>query len=280
MVTCTITPCRAAVRLNSGVRRHEADMPLSETQKQYADQAEANGYLPVYRSIVQDMCACFWWHGEDDQGKYRIFQNGTVCFVDTGRRLIAVTAAHVLKEYMTAKERDPSIVCQLGNITYNPEDHVIAIDHALDLATFAVSEVVVAGSGSSPSKPLAWPPSTVMRGDVLLCAGHPGALRKENSTTADLPFQWLLAAAASSNENITLTLELDDCHVPLAGAALQNHELGGMSGGPVFKYIPPCPLERIELVGFIYEFQPSYGLLFARPANFIDQSGKVIAGAA
>ena len=52
------------------------------------------------------MCACFWWHGEDDQGKYRIFQNGTVCFVDTGKRLIAVTAAHVLKEYMTAKERE------------------------------------------------------------------------------------------------------------------------------------------------------------------------------
>ena len=255
-------------------------MPLSEEQKQYADQAEANGYLPAYRSIVQDMCACFWWHGEDENGEYRIFQNGTVCFVHTGLSIFAVTAAHVLEQYMLAKQRDPNIVCQLGNITYNPENHVIAIDHALDLATFSVSEVVVAGSGSTASRPVRWPPLSVVRGDILLCGGHPGAIRKESSTTADLPFQWFLASAASSNENITLTLELNDCHVPLAKAPLPNHELGGMSGGPVFKYIPPSPLERIELVGFIYEFQSSYGLLFARPAHYIDQSGHIVGGAA
>jgi hypothetical protein len=255
-------------------------MPLSETQKYNADLAEANGYLPAYRSIVKEMCASFWWHGTDESGNYRILQNGTVCFVHTGVEIVAITAAHVLDGYLLAKDRDPSIVCQFGNITYNPENHIIAIDRTLDLATISVSSVVVAGSGSSPNRPLSWPPPPVKEGDILLCGGHPGAIRKEGSTTADLPFQWFLAAAASSNENLTLTLELSDCHVPLANSPLSNHELGGMSGGPVFKYVPPSPLERIELVGFIYEFQPSFGLLFARPAHYIGSSGEVHASAA
>lgn len=250
-------------------------MPLSDSQKRNADYAEANGYLPAYRSIVREMCACFWWHGQDKNGNYRIIQNGTVCFVHTGKRLIAVTAAHVLEHYINAKNDDPSIICQLGSVTYDPENHILDVNRDLDLATFSVSEVVVAGSDSSPNKPLDWPPPSVTKGDILLCGGHPGAIRKEGEITAELPFQWFLASAASSNENIALALELDGCHVPLVRTPLANHELGGMSGGPVFKYIPPSPLERIELVGFIYEFQPTFELLFARPARYIDMDGKI-----
>lgn len=254
-------------------------MPLSAAQKTYADIAEASGYLPAYRSIVQGMCASFWWHGHDQQGSYRILQNGTVCFIDNGNGVVAVTAAHVLEAYLAAKSADPSIVCQLGSITYNPESHIIDIDRRLDVATFSVSSVVVGGSGSSPCRPLGWPPPAVATGDILLCGGYPGAIRKEHPATADLPFQWFLASATTSNEKIALTLDLDDCHVPLTGAPLTNLELGGMSGGPVYKYISTSPLERIELVGFIYEFQSAFGLLFARPAHFLDEAGRVDGGA-
>lgn len=255
-------------------------MPLSAEQKRRTDIAEACGYLPTYRSIVQDMCACFWWNGKDEFGNYRILQNATVCFVDTGSTLIAVTAAHVLEAYIAAKRRDPDIVCQLGSITYDPENCVVDVNLDLDLATFRVSSVVVAGSGSSPSKPTSWPPAPVLTGDILLCGGHPGAIRREDGPTANLPFQWFLATAASSNKNVVLALELNDCHVPLTGDPLANHSLGGMSGGPVFKYVPPSPIERIELVGFIYEFQPTYGLMFARPANYIDKHGQISESAA
>lgn len=206
-------------------------MPLSATQKNLADIAEARGYLPTYRSIVRDMCASFWWHGHDEQGEYRILQNGTVCFVDTGVELIAVTAAHVLNGYIADKLANPDIVCQLGNITYDPENHLIDVDTNLDLATFKVSSVVVAGAGCSPSKPSSWPPVSVTVGDVLLCAGYPGAIRKEHESIAELPFQWILASAIASNENIALCLELDGCYVPLTKALLSNQELGGMSGG-------------------------------------------------
>lgn len=250
-------------------------MPLSAVQKSRTDLAEASGYLPTYRSIVQDMCACFWWHGNDEIGNYRVLQNGTVCFLNIGAKLVAVTAAHVLEGYILAKRLNPDTVCQLGSITYDPENHVIDINRNLDIATFSVSTVVVAGSESSPYTPTSWPPASVSPGDTLFCGGHPGAIRREDGEIAHLPFQWFLASAASSNENITLNLELDECYVPLTGDRLPNHELGGMSGGPVFKYIPPSPIERIELVGFIYEFQQTYGLMFARPASYIDQHGKI-----
>lgn len=250
-------------------------MPLSADQKAHADIAEWRGYLPAYRSMVREMCACFWWHGSDQLGIDRILQNGTVCFVNTGSELIAVTAAHVLEGYISAKRLNPDIVCQLGSITYDPENHVIDIDSCLDLATFKVSPVVIAGAGCTPSTPTSWPPASVATGDTLLCGGHPGAIRHENESSADLPFQWFLATAASSNENIALSLELDDCYVPLSVEPLSNKTLGGMSGGPVFKYIPPSPIERIELVGFIYEFQHAYGLMFARPALYIDNQGRI-----
>lgn len=250
-------------------------MSLTATEKERTDLAEASGYLPSYRSIVRDMCASFWWHGRDKNGNSRILQNGTVCFVDTGASLIAVTAAHVLETYIADKRQSPDIVCQLGNITYDPENRKASINKHLDLATFEVSPVVVAAAGCSPSKPPSWPPGYVAEGDVLLCGGHPGAIRIEGKSTAGMPFQWFLATASSSNDKIALCLALDECYVPLTRDSISNRELGGMSGGPVFKYIRPAPIERIELVGFIYEFQPSFGLLYARPANFISNLGQV-----
>ena len=36
MVTCTITPCRAAVRLNSGVRPVQKQMPVNKRQAKLA----------------------------------------------------------------------------------------------------------------------------------------------------------------------------------------------------------------------------------------------------
>jgi hypothetical protein len=249
-------------------------MRLILEHKSRADFAELCGYLPVYRSVVQEMCAPIWWHGTDEDGKYRILHNATVCFVDTGAGLIAVTAAHVLNAYISQKRDDSNITCQLGGITYNPEDHVIDLDDRLDLATFRVSSVVVAGARSSCSRPATWPPVEVMAGDVLLCGGYPGAIRSEQESTATLPFQWFLASASDvTNENVVLALDTENCHVPLSKEPIANGELGGMSGGPVFKYLPPSPVERIELVGFIYQFQPHYRAMCARPTNRVDKHG-------
>ena len=53
-----------------------------------------------------------------------------------------------------------------------------------------------------------------------------------------------------------------------------------MSGGPVFRLVPAPPIERLELVGFIYESQPSLSLVYARPSHYITEHGEVDENAA
>lgn len=240
------------------------------------DRMERAGYLPALRSIAKSACVPFWWHGLDNEGKYRIHYNGTVCFLLTTKRLIAVTAWHVFGEYRKAKAEQPDIRCQFGGATTEPETRLIAESEHLDLATFDVSEVVAAASGASPHAPLIWPTQEVSGGEALLYGGYPGSLRVEDKATADLPFQWFAGPPISvTPENIKFHIDLENFHQPLHGANAPNVELGGMSGGPVFRLVLAPPIERLELVGFIYESQPSLSLVYARPSHYITEQGEI-----
>lgn len=237
---------------------------------------ERAGYLPALRSIAKAACVPFWWHGQEKDGNYRIYHNGTVCFVQTSKRLIAVTAWHVFDEYRRNKRAQPEIRCQFGNTTTEPETRLIEESEYLDLATFDVSSIVVAASGASPHAPPVWPTRAVSKEEVLLYGGHPGSLRVERTVTADLPFQWFAGAPLSvTPENVKLHIDVRNFHQPLQGADIPNVAFGGMSGGPVFRLIPPPPIERMELVAFIYEYQPSLSLFFARPSHYIAEDGSI-----
>lgn len=240
------------------------------------DRMESTGYLPTLRGIVKSACAPFWWHGLNKEGKYSIHHNGTICFLQTPKRLIAVTAWHVFDEYRRAKIRQPDIRCQFGGTTTEPETRLIAESDYLDLATFDISPVIVAASGASPHTPLIWPTRAVSGSEVLLYGGHPGSLRVEREATAELPFQWFAGPPISvTPENIKLHIDLENFHQPLGDASIPNVELGGMSGGPVFRLVAAPPIERLELVGFIYESQPSLSLVYARPSHYITENGQI-----
>ena len=239
------------------------------------DFAEKGGYLPALRAIAKGSCVPFWWHGPTATGGYRVFHNGTLCLVDTGERQIGVTADHVFAGYLSDKQTNPEIVCQLGSTTCLPEKHLIDRSKTLDLATFDLSEVVAAASGGRFHAPGSWPASTIQERDVLLLGGYPGGLRKERQVTAELPFQWFAGAATSvSSSNVSLHLDLANRHQPLVPSGAINAELGGMSGGPVFRVIAN-PIERLALVGFIYEYQASFELLLARPAECVLPNGRL-----
>lgn len=240
------------------------------------DRAERAGYLPTLRGLAKSFCVPFWWHGSSVDGRYQILRNATVCFVDTGARKIAVTADHVYQQYISDKENDRTLTCQFGGATIEPERHLIHRSPGQDLATFALSDVHIGATGGSTHRPLTWPTEQLRLGDVVLLGGYPGVLRLEGSTTADLPFQSFAGAATSvSPWNISLHLDLPNLHWPLHKAEHFNAQLGGMSGGPVFKFIP-SPIERLALAGFIYEYQETYELMLARPASCIGRDGVVI----
>jgi len=179
------------------------------------DQMERAGYLPALRSIVQSACVPFWWHGVDADGKYRIHHNGTVCFLQTGKHLIGIAARHVFDRYRTAKVEQPNIRCQFGGVTIEPEARLIAESTVLDLATFDVSEVIVAAAGASAHESITWPTREALVNEVLLYGGYPGALRVEHERTAEIPFQWFSGIPISiTPKNLTLHIDWGNFHQP------------------------------------------------------------------
>lgn len=248
---------------------------MNSTSRSAIDNAERSGYLKALREQARAVCVPLWWHGNDEKGSYRILHNGTASLVDTGSRRMAVTADHVLSKYLADKDRDPEIVCQLGSTTIELSDRVIDRDPTLDIATLEVSQVVVGPSGAGFHAPANWPTRPLAEGEVILCCGFPGKLREEGTAAAELPFQWFIGRATTvSPLNVSLFLDLENLQVPLSPSARLNRVLGGMSGGPVFRYVPG-PIEHLEQVGIIYEYHESYELMLARPAQLLMANGAI-----
>lgn len=108
------------------------------------DRLETSGYLPVFEKMLRSMCAPFWWSSRDQNDPLAVVrQNGTICFVNTGKRRIGVTADHVYQGYLADKGRCPDVECQIVNNTIDPESRLIdrSPETQLDLATFDIPEV-------------------------------------------------------------------------------------------------------------------------------------------
>lgn len=74
---------------------------MSEEAKVAFQKFEASGFLPRMRELVMRRCAPFFWSTQQDALKPpRLLHNGTICYVDTGRRHIGITADHVYRQYL------------------------------------------------------------------------------------------------------------------------------------------------------------------------------------
>jgi hypothetical protein len=204
------------------------------------------------------MCAPFWWSvGDTRDSTGRILHNGTICYVDTGSRQVGITANHVYQKYLDDLERygADAIECQLGSSTIYPERRMIARSKKLDIATFDVPAVFVSASTQRPKThhhAIQWPPRRVQNSDAVVYGGYPGVLREEKGSIAELPFQWIAGRVSGVTEqNIVLEPEFQTSR--WLGDA-KNDDPGGWSGGPVLRYAHEGLIERIELVGVIYEF--------------------------
>jgi hypothetical protein len=137
-----------------------------------------------------------------------------------------------------------------------------------------VSDVQAAVIRVSPHAPIAWPTEPVTAAEVLLYGGYPGSLRDEGRRTAEIPFQWFVGSPLSvTNSYVKLHVDFDNFHQPLNPVPTINRALGGLSGGPVFRFVSAPVLERLELAAFITESQPTLGLVFARPSHCVRPDG-------
>jgi len=249
---------------------------LEKQRKSAFDRLERSGYLPQLRQLAKSLCAPFWWHGQEGN-RYKILHNGTVCFLHTGERLIAVTADHVFRQYLEDKSRYEVFGCQWGGSTIEPENRVIDRNESLDLATFDISEVFTGAAGASVHYPVKWPTDPIREREVVLFGGFPGTLREEKTVTADFPFQtFATGVTAVSPDNIKLHLDMPNIHWPFHEREVFNPELGGASGGPVFRVVEGRPIDRLEIVGFIYEYSMTLDVMFARHASSLALDGQIL----
>ena len=248
---------------------------MEQWQRGGIDRLEAAGYLQVFRGLVKSHTAPVWWFRESGPAEESILHNGTISFVDTGSGILAVTALHVYEEYVRECREFKDVTCQVGSVRVALEDYLRGSDPNVDLAVFALPDVLIAGSGAIAHGPSKWPPDRLLEGDLVVCGGYPGRLRKPGAREVEFAFvSFIGRISQASDDHVAVYLNVPNSHWPQGEALGEAPDLGGASGGPVYR-ITTEPIEKLEIAGFIYEYGQSYELLFARHADLVFADGRV-----
>jgi len=214
----------------------------------------------------------FWWHGPRDAAGV-ILHNGTLCRVNTGTRVIGVTAHHVYNKYLEERTADKLFTCQFGPTTVNPEDLLIDENRRLDLATFDLPEV---GGQHERSVSERWPPERPKPGDLVMYGGIPGTPRRVDMATEQAHFIFDTITGFITDvgyESILIRVDYDKL---LDADNLEGEIVStvgrGTSGGPVYRINESVEPFNLELVGFIAEAD---NVLLARHASLIRSDGTI-----
>jgi len=209
--------------------------------------------------------------------------HGTVTLLELKEKPIAITCSHVLDEYRKIS-RDTEVVFQIGNLDFNPLERIIDEYSELDLVSIDLkgldlNELKGAEDiNSSLFAPTSWPPGKMKAGDFVAFGGYPGTWRQSVSWN-ELIFDSYSSGAcpvASVQENYFVCQFERDYWVETMNAHGHNgmdlHNLGGLSGGPVFI------LRELfwEIVGIIYEFSSAFDLMYVRMLQVINEEGMII----
>lgn len=227
--------------------------------------------------VAEGLSAPLFWDVPGISKTVNICANGTMCFLEIDNKKIGITADHVFEDYVEEKKKSGSVRCQIGNSTIELESCVIDRNKSLDIATFEIPSVVLSASGLSAHKPTkGWPPPMPIPEDRTLIGGFPGVYRRARGHTVDFQFSYLFTDVSSvANSRIGYQFEFaaDDPR-PWSGGELENPNLGGVSGGPIF--LPASDqIWSWAIVGIVYEYQQAFGILYGRSISVIDRHGYI-----
>ena len=185
------------------------------------------------KEILSGCCVPIFWQ-RLEQEQCSIAHNGTLTIVRTPKKLIGVTAAHVIQQYEVDLKKGP-LCLQLGNQVVNDlKARLLAVSTKLDIATFELDEELVQRLGKVPLG--VWPPKPPQEGRGIMIAGFPGVEREE-SKNRDVIFGLVTilgVARRVTDRQITWLMEREhiqqfsEISVPPVG-----YDFGGISGGPL-----------------------------------------------
>lgn len=196
------------------------------------------------------------WH-DRTKGWPKRLDGATCFFLRFEQRVIGVTADHVVSAYEKAIVANKNTVCQLRNSpVFDLLAAIIARDTKRDIATFAVSEDVLAHIDAIPLDCRAsWPPPEPPELSSLSACGFPESMRKTYpDRSAEFPAWGALAAVACiTPDEILITYDPKSVERVSWGPALPQvgFNMSGCSGGPVLAHGTRNGLHRWFAVGLI-----------------------------
>ncbi|MCI0390959.1 MAG: serine protease [Acidobacteria bacterium] len=239
----------------------------SETSKNRYGSSTSSG---AYLSWAQRLCVPVFWRDANRQ-----MHNGTITLVRTPSHVLGITNAHVADGLADCAD-EPGIVCQIGG-AHLDLGRLIARHPTMDLATFRLSDVILAPAGGDPATVLTWPPEAPVEVDVVMYGGYPAMYREERPGNVDFMFASFAGKVASaSNRNVGMVLEIERSESISPSRIPPNADLGGWSGGPVFRVVDSNGIERLELAAIIYEYSAFSEIAFAHPLSSLAEDGHFI----
>ena len=219
----------------------------------------------TYRWWAETFCAPIYWRDENNK-----LRNASMTFVQTNSgNIIGVTNWHVAEEL----QNSPSSVknnIQVGFAPFELNRYIAKHSH-FDLATFQLSDVFLTTAKKSATHISS---RQLKENDALLLGGYPALRVTEKQTEIEFTFAWFACKAINvSEKNISLVLDIENSIATSGERIISHSDLGGWSGGPVFHAIDSNLIERIELVGVIYEYGEDSEIVIAHPLNCIQDDG-------
>ena len=187
------------------------------------------------------------------------------------------------RQLVARLESGASNACQLGNHVFDPISRLIDRDEGIDLATYDISEVVLAATGYHAHTALTWPPPLPTTNALCTIAGYPFELvrdieAKPSATTSRFQRRFKFASFAvrlSDCSDRALICALDP-----ASARSWTEEsfpdgtlLDGMSGGPLMHFPETRGVATFVLSGIVVS--RFLGVVEARPLSFVRADGTI-----
>jgi len=209
--------------------------------------------------------------------------HGTITLLELIGNPIALTCSHVLDEYRKI-HKDSKVSFQIGNLDFDPLERIIDESSELDLVSIDLKGLnlnELKGTeeiNSSFFTPTSWPPGKIKAGDFVAFGGYPGTWRR-NVSRYELIFDSYSSGAcpvASVQKDYFVCQFEREYWIETLNKHGHNgmdlHNLGGLSGGPVFI------LRELfwELIGIIYEFSSAFDLMYVRLLHVMSEERMLI----
>jgi hypothetical protein len=230
----------------------------------------------VYRDILRAACAPIYWYDRATQGT-GILDGGTLTLAKMPNRIIGITAAHVVREYESAKARS-TVQLQIMNAVVNDLE-IIAISDRFDLATIVLSPTLLESLGKETAPLSAWPPEVPQEGKGIMLAGFPaGDLIESPAREINFGLFTVLGVARRvTDEQVTWVLEEEHVlPVPHIPAPPENYSLGGISGGPLVGWFETrSGIAYPKLCAIISQAHAGLNNVVAKRADLIASDGTI-----